>query len=81
MNIVELNPDGRETLHNYIAGAISLTVFVAWLAIATQVESKFFPRGSPIWRRAGWPVFYAWDWCGFLYITGGLVGSGRRRDV
>jgi Mg2+ and Co2+ transporter CorA len=67
MNVVEINPSGQETLGNYIASAISLTVFAAWVAIALQVESRFFVRGSPAWRRAGWPVFYVWDVGYLLY--------------
>lgn len=67
MNIVEINPNGQETLTHYIAGAIGLTVFATWVAIALQVESTFFPRGSPVWRRAGWPVFYVWNLWQLLY--------------
>ncbi|KAH0826404.1 hypothetical protein J3R83DRAFT_5376 [Lanmaoa asiatica] len=63
MNIVEINPTGGETLTHYIIGAVSLTVFAAWVAVALQVDSAFFPPGSPVWRRVGWPVFYVGNWC------------------
>jgi len=62
MNIVEINPDGGlETAAHYIAGAFGLTIFATWVVIALQVESSFFPSGSTVWRRVGWPLFYARD--------------------
>ncbi|KAF8550189.1 hypothetical protein OG21DRAFT_1446946 [Imleria badia] len=61
MNVIEINPSGGETLAHFIAAAVSLTVFGTWASVALQVESIFFPRGSPFWRRAGWPVFCAWE--------------------
>lgn len=61
MNVKEINPSGGETLAHYIAAAVSLTAFGAWATVALQVESTFFPRGSPFWQRAGWPVFYVWS--------------------
>ncbi|KAI9457687.1 hypothetical protein HD554DRAFT_2029943 [Boletus coccyginus] len=61
MNVVEINPNGLETASNYVAGAIGLTIFATWVVVALQVESSFFPPGSTVWRRVGWPMFYAWD--------------------
>lgn len=70
MNVVEINPTGGETLAHYIEGAVGLTVFTAWIAIALQVESSFFPRGSNVWRRAGWPVYYVCDCWLWMYRRG-----------
>ncbi|KAF8123855.1 hypothetical protein EV363DRAFT_1587052 [Boletus edulis] len=60
MNIKEINPSGGETLPHYIAGAVGLTVFGMWVTVAMQVDSIFFDRGSPMWRRSLWPMFFAW---------------------
>ncbi|KAN0082953.1 hypothetical protein V8E55_008748, partial [Tylopilus felleus] len=61
MNVREFNSSGGETLAHYIIAAVCLIVLSIWASVALQVESIFFPPGSPMWRRAGWPVFYAWD--------------------
>jgi len=73
MNIREINPTGGETLAHYIIGAVCLTVFGIWASVALQVESIFFPSGSPMWRRAVWPVFYTWD-----MMYNGRFGTKRK---
>lgn len=77
MNVIEINPTGGETITHYVEAAISLTIFAAWIAIALQAESSFFPRGSPMWRRAGWPVFYLWDVWVWMYTR----KLGRKRKT
>lgn len=67
MNVIEINPSGGETLAHYIEGTVGLTLFAAWVAVALQVESSFFPAGSTVWRRVSWPVFYVWDWLLRIY--------------
>lgn len=67
MNVIEINPFGGETLAHYIEGTVGLTILASWVAIALQVESSFFPSGSTVWRRAGWPVYYVWRWVLGIY--------------
>lgn len=58
MNVKEMNPDGAGRLVTYIAVTLILTVLTAWLVIAMQASSSFWPRGSSVWRRLAWPAFY-----------------------
>ncbi|KIO02910.1 hypothetical protein M404DRAFT_1001823 [Pisolithus tinctorius Marx 270] len=58
MNVVEINPGTRETLSHYAEATVTLTVLTAWLVIAMQTESSFWPRGSPWWRRLVWPIYF-----------------------
>ena len=76
MNIIEINPSGGETVAHYIEGTVGLTIFAMWIAIALQAESKFFPRGSPFWRRMGWPMCYAWQMARLMYHR---IGEKRKR--
>lgn len=80
MNIIEINPSGGETLVRYVEGAVGLTLVAAWVSVALQVESIFFPRGSPAWKRASWPVFYVWDLLLWIYRQrpGGRQETTRR---
>ncbi|KAI6127961.1 hypothetical protein EDD16DRAFT_1551259 [Pisolithus croceorrhizus] len=72
MNVAEINPGTYETLSHYAEATVSLTVLTAWLVIAMQTESSFWPKGSPWWRRLAWPIYFTathvQKWC-----------SGRRR--
>ncbi|KAI5996504.1 cora-like Mg2+ transporter protein-domain-containing protein [Pisolithus orientalis] len=58
MNVAEINPGTRETLSHYAEATVTLTVLTAWLVIAMQTESSFWPRGSPWWRRLVWPICF-----------------------
>ncbi|KAI5996503.1 hypothetical protein F5J12DRAFT_785455 [Pisolithus orientalis] len=58
MNIMEINPGTRETLSHYAEATVTLTVLTAWLVIAVQTESSFWPKGSPRWRRLVWPIYF-----------------------
>ncbi|KAI6131035.1 hypothetical protein EDD16DRAFT_1700414 [Pisolithus croceorrhizus] len=73
MNVAEINPGTYETLNHYAEVTVSLTVLTAWLVIAMQTESSFWPEGSPWWRRLAWPIYFTAarvkKWC-----------SGRRRE-
>ncbi|KAI6104301.1 cora-like Mg2+ transporter protein-domain-containing protein, partial [Pisolithus sp. B1] len=73
MNVAEINPGTYETLNHYAEVTVSLTVLTAWLVIAMQTESSFWPKGSPWWRRLAWPIYFTAarvkKWC-----------SGRRRE-
>ncbi|KAI6158564.1 hypothetical protein EDD17DRAFT_1779460 [Pisolithus thermaeus] len=52
MNVAEINPGTYETLSHYAEATVSLTVLTAWLVIAMQTESSFWPKG----RRRGPPL-------------------------
>ncbi|KAG6328787.1 hypothetical protein ID866_10302 [Astraeus odoratus] len=58
MNVMEINPSAAEHLAHFLIATIALTIFTAWLIIALQLHSSFWPPGSGILRRLAWPVFY-----------------------
>lgn len=58
MNVVEINPGSRETLRHFAEATVALTLVTAWLVIALQTYSSFWPPGSGLWRRLAWPMFY-----------------------
>ena len=58
MNVAEINPGTKEHLANFAIATVLLTVFTAWLVIALQLHSSFWPPGSGVFRRIAWPVFY-----------------------
>ena len=56
MNVGEINPGTNGTVPQYLAVALPLTVFTAWIIIAFQ--SKYiFPRGTGFLMRLAWPIF------------------------
>ncbi|KAF9226325.1 hypothetical protein BS17DRAFT_729410 [Gyrodon lividus] len=57
MNVVEINPNTRENLGHYAEATVALTLLTAWLVIAFQTHSSFYPDGSKTWRRLAWPIF------------------------
>lgn len=59
MNVGEINPGTKETLSHYAEATVILTVVTAWLVIALQTESSFWPKGSRLPRRLSWPIFYS----------------------
>ncbi|KAH7890287.1 hypothetical protein F5I97DRAFT_7352 [Phlebopus sp. FC_14] len=59
MNVKEINQGTNETLAHYIEATLALMLFTAWLVIALQTHSNFHPKGCSVWRRVGWPIFYA----------------------
>jgi hypothetical protein len=59
MNVREISgPEAGETLARYVEVTVSLTIFTAWLVITLQTESSFHHKGSSLWKRAGWPMFF-----------------------
>ena len=58
MNVAEINPGTKENLTNYAIATVVLTAFTAWLVIALQLHSSFWPPGSGMFRRIAWPVFF-----------------------
>ena len=58
MNVAEINPGTKEHLSNFAIATVLLTLFTAWLVIALQFHSSFWPPGSGVFRRIAWPVFY-----------------------
>jgi len=59
MNVAEINPGTKENLGHFAVATVMLTIFTAWLVIALQLHSSFWPPGSGVFRRLAWPVFYA----------------------
>ncbi|KIJ63179.1 hypothetical protein HYDPIDRAFT_113782 [Hydnomerulius pinastri MD-312] len=57
MNVMEINPGTKENLSHYAEATVALTLLTAWLVIALQTHSSFYPPGSNIWRRLVWPAF------------------------
>ncbi|TFK29543.1 hypothetical protein FA15DRAFT_664090 [Coprinopsis marcescibilis] len=56
MNVTEINPGSGTSIPIYIAVAVPLTLFTAWVIVAFQ--SKYiFPGEVPFWRRLTWPFF------------------------
>lgn len=58
MNVAEINPGTKENLSHFAVATVVLTLFTAWLVIALQLHSSFWPPGSGVFRRLAWPVFY-----------------------
>ncbi|KAG2007277.1 hypothetical protein CC2G_014982 [Coprinopsis cinerea AmutBmut pab1-1] len=59
MNVSEINPEGNATIPHYIAIALPLTIFTAWVIVAFQAR-YIFKGNVPFWRRLTWPfvLFY-----------------------
>ncbi|TFK26626.1 hypothetical protein FA15DRAFT_588079 [Coprinopsis marcescibilis] len=61
MNVSEINPEGLTTVPIYLAVALPLTIFTAWVIVAFQ--SKYiFPGQVPFWRRLAWPFFLLYNY-------------------
>lgn len=58
MNVAEINPGTKENLGHFAVATVVLTILTAWLVIALQLHSSFWPPGSGVFRRLAWPVFY-----------------------
>lgn len=61
MNVAEINPGTKENLTHFAVATVVLMIFTAWLVIALQLHSSFWPAGSGVFRRLVWPVFYVAD--------------------
>ncbi|KAF8553795.1 hypothetical protein OG21DRAFT_1463498 [Imleria badia] len=61
MNVTEINPPTTGSLIRYVEVTVGLTVLTSWVAIALQKESNFHPQDPNIWKRALWPMFYAFN--------------------
>ncbi|KAH6910724.1 hypothetical protein BKA70DRAFT_1463926 [Coprinopsis sp. MPI-PUGE-AT-0042] len=61
MNVTEINPEGTATLPHYIAVALPLTVFTAWVIVAFQ-SRYIFEEEAPFWHRLAWPFILLWRW-------------------
>jgi hypothetical protein len=68
MNVSEINPEGTATLPHYIAVALPLTVFTAWVIVAFQ-SRYIFPDHAPFWHRLAWPFVILWRWMRGEQIT------------
>ncbi|KAG6331536.1 hypothetical protein ID866_7556 [Astraeus odoratus] len=58
MNVMEINPGTKENLAHFAVATVALTIITAWLVIALQLHSSFWPPGSGLLRRLAWPIFY-----------------------
>ena len=56
MNVGEINPGTKGTISQYIALAVPLTIFTAWVIIAFQIR-YIFPPGTGFIKRLAWPIF------------------------
>lgn len=61
MNVTEMSPLTTGSLIRYVEVTVGLTVLTSWVAIALQQESSLLPEDKKIWKRALWPVFYAFS--------------------
>ncbi|KIJ63967.1 hypothetical protein HYDPIDRAFT_175727 [Hydnomerulius pinastri MD-312] len=61
MNVTEINPGSAESLIHYVEATIALTIFTVWLIVSLQSHSSVHKHGCSVWRRIGWPIFYATD--------------------
>ncbi|KAL4068577.1 hypothetical protein V8B97DRAFT_848741 [Scleroderma yunnanense] len=61
MNVAEINPGTKENLAHFAEATVALTVLTAWLVIALQLHSSFWPPGSGLVRRLAWPIFFTAD--------------------
>lgn len=61
MNVIEINPEGKATLPHYVAVALPLTVFTAWIIVAFQGR-HFYRDDAPFWHRLAWPFVLFWRW-------------------
>lgn len=68
MNVTEINPEGTATLPHYIAVALPLTIFTAWVIVAFQ-SRYIFPDHAPFWHRLAWPFVILWRWMKGEQIT------------
>ncbi|KAF8122691.1 hypothetical protein EV363DRAFT_1404712 [Boletus edulis] len=75
--IADPNTNPPDTIADYVAAAVCLTVLTSWVAIALQKDSSFYPPTSGVMRRTLWPLYYAYGGISTV-ITRWFKSTSRR---
>ncbi|KIK99653.1 hypothetical protein PAXRUDRAFT_822497 [Paxillus rubicundulus Ve08.2h10] len=81
MNVREITPGTKENLGHYAVATVALTMLTAWLVIALQTHSSFYPEGSGIWRRLAWPILSIYTVIYFALTTWFITRRPTRRPT